>query len=133
MRGLLIRFAVTAVAVFLATSIVPGIEAQSASAGIAAVIVLSFLNAIIRPVLYLFSIPFIILTLGLFMVLINALLLQLVSVLVKGFIVEGFWPSVFGALLISVVSSILNVWVSEQGQIEVVVHKQRPPRIINPD
>lgn len=133
MRGLLIRFAVTAVAVFLATSIVPGIEAQSVSAGIAAVIVLSFLNAIIRPVLYLFSIPFIILTLGLFMVLINALLLQLVSVLVKGFIVEGFWPSVFGALLISVVSSILNVWVSEQGQIEVVVHKQRPPRIINPD
>lgn len=133
MRGLLIRFAVTAVAVFLATSIVPGIEAQSVSAGIAAVIVLSFLNAIIRPVLYLFSIPFIILTLGVFMVLINALLLQLVSVLVKGFIVEGFWPSVFGALLISVVSSILNVWVSEQGQIEVVVHKQRPPRIINPD
>lgn len=133
MRGLLIRFAVTAVAVFLATSIVPGIEAQSVSAGIAAVIVLSFLNAIIRPILYLFSIPFIILTLGLFMVLINALLLQLVSVLVKGFIVEGFWPSVFGALLISVVSSILNVWVSDQGQIEVVVHKQRPPRIINPD
>lgn len=133
MRGLLIRFAVTAVAVFLATSIVPGIEAQSVSAGIAAVIVLSFLNAIIRPILYLFSIPFIILTLGLFMVLINALLLQLVSVLVKGFVVEGFWPSVFGALLISVVSSILNVWVSDQGQIEVVVHKQRPPRIINPD
>lgn len=133
MRGLLIRFAVTAVAVFLATSIVPGIETQSLSAGIAAVIVLSFLNAIIRPILYLFSIPFIILTLGLFMVFINALLLQLVALLVKGFVVEGFWPAVFGALLISVVSSLLNVWVSEQGHIEVVVHKRRPPRIINPD
>ena len=133
MRGLLIRFAVTAVAVFLATSIVPGIEVHSVSAGIAAVLVLSFLNALVRPILYLFSLPFIILTLGLFMVLVNALLLHLVAFFVKGFTVEGFWPSVFGALLISVVSSVLNLWVSEQGRVEVVVHRRRPPRIINPD
>ncbi len=133
MRGLLIRFAVTAVAVFVATSIVPGIEAQSLSAGVAAVIVLAFLNAIVRPILYFFSLPFIMLTLGLFMVLVNALLLHLVAFLVKGFVVEGFWPSVFGAVLISVVSSILNLWVSEQGRMEVVRHRRRPPRIINPD
>ncbi len=133
MRGLLIRFAVTAVAVFVATSIVPGIEAQSLSAGVAAVIVLSFLNAIVRPILYFFSLPFIMLTLGLFMVLVNALLLHLVAFLVKGFVVEGFWPSVFGAVLISVVSTILNLWVSEEGRMEVVRHRRRPPRIINPD
>ena len=133
MRGLLIRFTVTALAVFLATSIVPGIEAQSLSAGIAAVIVLSFLNAIVRPILYLFSLPFIILTLGLFVVLVNALLLHLVAFLVKGFIVDGFWPAVFGAVLISVVSSLLNLCVSEQGRVEVVMHRPRPPRIINPD
>ncbi len=133
MRGLLIRFTVTALAVFLATSIVPGIEAQSLFAGIAAVIVLSFLNAIVRPILYLFSLPFIILTLGLFVVLVNALLLHLVAFLVKGFIVDGFWPAVFGAVLISVVSSLLNLCVSEQGRVEVVVHRPRPPRIINPD
>ena len=133
MRGLLIRFTVTALAVFLATSIVPGIEAQSLSAGIAAVLVLSFLNAIVRPILYLFSLPFILLTLGLFMVLVNALLLHLVAFLVKGFVVDGFWPAVFGALLISVVSSLLNLLVSEQGRVEVAVHRRSPPRIINPD
>ncbi len=133
MRGLLIRFTVTGMAVFLATAIVPGIEARSLSAGIAAVVVLSFLNAILRPVLYLFSIPFIILTLGLFMVVVNAFLLQVVAWLVKDFVVEGFWSSVFGALLISVASSILNLFVSERGHVEVVVHRQKPPRIINPN
>ena len=133
MRGLFIRFTITAVAVFLATSVVPGIEAEGVAAGTAAVLVLSFLNALVRPFLYLLSIPFIIVTLGVFMVFINALLLHLVAFLVKGFTVEGFWASVFGALLISVVSSLLNLFVSERGQMEIVVHRQKPPRVINPD
>ncbi len=131
MMGLLIRFVVTGIAVFLATAIVPGIEVQSASAGVAAVIALALLNAVVRPFLYLLSLPFIILTLGLFMVIINALLLQLVSFLVNGFVVQGFWPSVAGAVLISVVSGILNLWISEQGHVEIVIHRSKPPRIVN--
>ena len=131
MMGLLIRFVVTGIAVFLATAIVPGIEVQSASAGVAAVIALALLNAVVRPFLYLLSLPFIILTLGLFMVIINALLLQLVSLLVNGFVVQGFWPSVGGAVLISVVSGILNLWISEQGHVEIVIHRSKPPRIVN--
>jgi len=131
MMGLLIRFVVTGIAVFLATVIVPGIEVHSASAGVAAVIALALLNAVVRPFLYLLSLPFIILTLGLFMVIINALLLQLVSLLVKGFVVQGFWPSVGGAVLISVVSGILNLWISEQGHVEIVIHRSKPPRIVN--
>jgi len=134
MKGLLIRFVVTGVAVLLAAEIVPGIRLESFSAGVAAVIVFSLLNAVVRPVLYLLSLPLIIVTLGLFMVVINALLLQLVAWLVNGFVVEGFWPSVWGALLISVVSTILNLWVSDQGHMEVVVHRnRRPPKVINPD
>jgi putative membrane protein len=133
MKALLIRFVVTGVAVFLAITIVPGIEAQSLSAGLAAVLLLSLLNAAVRPVLYLFSLPLIILSLGLFMVLINALLLQLVGWLVKGFVVEGFWASVWGALLISVVSFTLNLWINEQGRVELMIQRSRPPRIVNPD
>ena len=131
MKGLLIRFSITGIAVLLASEIVPGIEVTSLGAGLAAVIALALLNAVIRPILYLFSIPFIILTLGVFMVIINALLLQLVAFLVKGFVVEGFWPSVGGALLISLVSSILNLWVSDHGRMEIVVHRPKPPRVIN--
>lgn len=132
MYGVLIRFAITAVAVFLATSVVPGIEARTFSAGLAAVLVLSILNAVVRPILYLFSLPLIIVTLGLFMVLVNALLLHIVAWLVKGFVVEGFWASIFGALIISLVSAILNLWVSERGHLEVVMHSRKPPHIINP-
>jgi len=131
--GIFLRFAVTALAVFVATSIVPGIEAQTLSAGIAAVLVLSFLNALIRPILYILSLPFIVVTLGLFTVVVNALLLQLVAWMVKGFVVQGFWASILGALLISIVSTILNLWVSDQGRIEVVSQRRPPPRIINPD
>ncbi|MGH7165114.1 MAG: phage holin family protein [Nitrospiraceae bacterium] len=133
MKGLLIRFVVTGVAVLLAGAIVVGIEVQSVEAGIAAVIVLALLNALVRPILYFLSLPFIILTLGLFMVIINALLLLFVAFMVKGFVVAGFWPAVWGAVLISVVSSILNLWVSEEGHVEVVVHRRKPPRIVNPD
>ena len=131
MIGVLIRFVVTGIAVFLATAIVPSIEVQSSSAGIAAVIVLALLNAVVRPFLYLLSLPFIILTLGLFMVIINALLLQLVSLLVKGFVIQGFWPAVWGAVLISLVSSILNLWISERGHVEIVIHRSKAPRIVN--
>ncbi len=131
MRGLLIRFTVTGVAVLLASAIIPGIEVESASAGLAAVIVLAMLNALVRPILYLFSLPFIVLTLGVFMVVINALLLQFAAFLVKGFVVTGFWPSVGGAILISLVSGILNLWVSEQGRMEIVIHRPKPPRVIN--
>jgi putative membrane protein len=131
MKGLLIRFVVTGTAVLLTAEIIPGIEVEGPSAGIAAVILLALLNALVRPVLYLLSLPFIILTLGLFMVIINAFLLQLVSFLVKGFLVEGFWPAFWGAVLISVVSSLLNLFISGEGRVEIVIHRSKPPRIVN--
>ena len=133
MKGLLIRFAVTGVAVLVAVQIVPGIRVDGFSAGLAAVVVFALLNAVVRPVLYLLSLPLIVVTLGLFIVVINALMLRLVAWLVTGFVVDGFWPSVWGALLISIVSTILNLLVSDQGKMEVVVHRnRRPPKIINP-
>ena len=120
MKGFLIRCAITGFAVLLASQIIPGIEITGLASGIVAVVFLSFLNAIIRPVLYLLSAPFILVTLGFFMLFINGFLLYLVSVFVKGFIVSGFWPAVGGALIISFVSGILNFWISEQGRIEIV-------------
>ncbi len=120
MKGFFIRCGITGLAVVLASQIIPGIEIMSFGSGLAAVIILAFLNAIIRPILYLLSAPFILVTLGFFMVLINAFLLYVVGGLVKGFLVSGFWPAVGGAILISIVSGILNLWISEQGRIEMV-------------
>jgi putative membrane protein len=131
MKGVLIRFVITGVAVFLAAHIIPGIELDTLGAGLAAAIILALLNALVRPILYLFTLPLIVLTLGLFMVVINAVLLQLASGLVKGFHVTGFWASLWGAVVISLVSTILNLWVSEHGRWEVVTYRPKPPRIVN--
>ena len=129
MKGFFIRCGITGFAVLLASQIIPGIEILSFGSGVAAVVILSFLNAIIRPILYLLSAPFILVTLGFFMVLINAFLLYFVSGLVKGFLVSGFWPAVGGAILISIVSAILNLWISEQGRIEMVTRTQTGRKI----
>jgi putative membrane protein len=129
MKGFLIRCGITGLAVLLASQIIPGIDIISFGSGVAAVVILAFLNAIIRPILYLLSAPFILVTFGFFMVLINAFLLYLVSGLVKGFLVSGFWPAVGGAILISIVSAILNLWISEQGRIEMVTRTQTGRKI----
>jgi putative membrane protein len=129
MKGFFIRCAITGVAVLLASQVIPGLEVTGLGSGVAAVVILSFLNAIIRPILYLLSAPFIFVTLGLFMVLINGFLLYLVSILVKGFIVSGFWPAVGGALIISFISAVLNLWISEQGRIEIVTHSSSGRKI----
>ncbi len=134
MRRALIRVLITGIAVFLAITIVPGLEADSLAAGIAAVLVLTFLNVILRPILFLLALPLIVFTLGLFLVVLNALLLELTAFLVKGFTVSGFWPSVGGALIISLVTTILNSWIIDrQTHIEVEEDNRRPPKIINPD
>ena len=132
MRGLLIRFVITAIAVLVAGHVIPGIQVDGLGAALAAAILLAILNAILRPILYLLSLPFILVTLGLFMIVINALLLKLVAALVQGFVVNGFWPAFWGAVVISVVSTILNLGVSEEGRWEMVSQERRkPPRIIN--
>jgi len=133
MRKVLTRILITGVAVFLAVATVPGLEADSLTAGIAAVLVLTVLNVLIRPILFVLTLPLIVFTLGLFLVVLNALLLELTAYLVKGFSVSGFWPAVGGALIISLVSTILNAWLIEQRPPEEIIVQQRPPKIINPE
>lgn len=133
MTGLFTRILVTGIAVFLAINIVPGIEVQSWSAGLAAVLVLTILNTLVRPLLYVMSLPLILLTFGLFMVIINAALLELVASMVKGFIVTGLWPAILGSLVISIVTTILTAMTSTQIRSVRLDDppERRPPRIIN--
>ena len=129
MRGFVIRVVVTGIAVLLATELVSGITIDSLVAGLAGGVVLAILNALIRPILYLLSAPFIVVTFGLFMVGINALLLNVVSFFVKGFHVVGFWSAIWGALIISIVSGVLNLFISERGGVEIAVRSHSPRRI----
>ena len=121
MRGFLLRFMVTGLAVLVASKIISGIHIDSVASGIVAVLVLAILNALVRPILYLLSAPFIVVTLGLFMLVINGFLLGVVSYLVEGFQVDGFWPAVGGAVIISLVSGFMNFFIAERGQVEVAM------------
>ncbi len=129
MRGFVFRFLVTGLALLVAAGIVPGLSIESFGAGVVAVFVLALLNAVIRPLLYVLSAPFILVTFGLFMVVINAFLLHLVSVLVNGFHVEGFWPAAGGAILISLVSVFMNRMASSRDHVQTVVVDSRSRKI----
>jgi putative membrane protein len=133
LRAAVIRVLITGIAVFLAVMIVPGLEVDSLGAGLAAVLVLIVLNLLVRPILFVLTLPLIVLSLGLFLIVVNALLLELTAYLVSGFSVTGFWPAVGGAVVISLVTMILNSWTSDHRPTERRAFPQRPPKIINPD
>jgi putative membrane protein len=133
MRAAIIRVLITGIAVFLAVMIVPGFQVDSFPAGIAVVLVLTILNLLVRPILLMLTLPLIVLSLGLFLIVVNALLLELTAYLVTGFSVTGFWPAVGGSVVISLVTMILNILTSDRRPVEPRSFPQRPPKIINPD
>ena len=98
---LLVRWLVLALGVMLATRIVPGIRCENGTTLIVVVLLLSFFNAILKPLLVLFTLPFILFTMGLGVVVINALLFLLVGQIVDGFVVTGFWTALGGSLVVS--------------------------------
>lgn len=105
--NLIIRWLVLALGVTLAEKIVPGIHCEDARTLMVVVVLLSFFNAVLRPLLVLFTLPFIVLTLGLGLVVINALLFLLVSRLVEGFHVDGFWAAFWGAIIVGITNLLL--------------------------
>lgn len=121
--GFVLRVLINAAAIYLAATIVPGMEVRDVLTALGAGLVLGLINAVVRPVLVLLTLPATILTLGLFLFVLNGLCLWLTAQLVKGFEVQGFWSAVLGALLISVVSWILTAFVSDRGRIDVITRR----------
>ena len=91
MRGFLIRAVVVAIGLWVASQIIPGVEIRSPSSLIAAALLLGVVNAVIRPIIVILTLPITLLTLGLFLLVINGLMIELVAHLLDGFVVSGFW------------------------------------------
>lgn len=108
MSQLLIRWLVLALGVLIATKIVPGISCSDGVTLLVVAGVLGFFNAILKPLLLLFTLPFILLTMGLGIILINALLFFWAGNLVQGFYVASFWVAVKGALVVSITNLVLS-------------------------
>ncbi|MCF3648508.1 phage holin family protein [Synoicihabitans lomoniglobus] len=113
---MLVRWSVLALGVTIATKIVPGIECNEPSTLIIVVVLLSFLNAVLKPLLMLFALPFIVVTMGLGIVLINATLFWLVGELVNGFSVASFGSALLGAIIVSVTNLVLNSVLGPKGK-----------------
>lgn len=125
---LLLRWAILALGVVLATKLVPGIRCDDGATLVAVVLLLSFFNAILKPLLLLFTLPFIVLTLGFGVLVINALLFLFVGRLVDGFHVAGFWPALWGALVVSLTNLFVSAIVRGGNR-----PAARPPAKAKPD
>jgi putative membrane protein len=123
--GFLIRLFLNALALLIVSTVIPGIEVRGILPALSAAFFLGVVNAVVRPVIVILTLPLTIITLGLFIPLLNAALLKLISLMIRGFEVHGFWSAVFGAILLSLISGLLNVFISEQGHVEVIVQRRR--------
>ena len=121
MLGFILRTLITGLGIWLAAYLVPGVSATSTGALIWAAIALGLINAFVRPVLVLLTLPFTIATLGLFLLILNAGMLNLAGWFVDGFEVVGFWSAVFGAVVISLVSGLCSKFIGAKGRYEVLV------------
>jgi putative membrane protein len=117
MTGLLLRWLILTAAILAAAYLLIGIEVRDFLSAFMAAAVLGILNAVLRPLLILLTLPLNILSLGLFTFVINAFLLKMASGLIPGFEVHGFWTALAGALIITLVSGLLNALIGkEQGR-----------------
>jgi putative membrane protein len=111
MLGLIVRWLLSALALFLTARLVPGIHVTDATSLFIAVLVLGLLNAILRPIVNMFTGCLQILTLGLLTLIINAAFFGLAASLVPGFEVRGFWAAFWGAIVMSILSFIFSMFV----------------------
>jgi putative membrane protein len=128
MSGFLVRLLIGALGLWLAQALVPGVEIRGTGTLLVAALLLGFVNAVVRPVVVLLTLPFTVLTLGLFLWVINALMLSLVATLLEGFTLRGFGSALLGALVISLTGWIASWYVGPSGRVEVMIVRTRVGR-----
>jgi putative membrane protein len=123
MVGFLVRAAVVAIGLWVASRIVPGVGFSTGENLIWAAILLGIVNAIVRPVLVFLTFPITLLTLGLFLLIINGLMVELVAHFLKGFEVDGLWPAILTSLVVSLTSWVMSCFVGPAGFEVVAVRR----------
>lgn len=120
MTGIILRIVIVALGLWLATEIFPGLRFAGAGTLFAAALLLGIVNAIVRPIAILLTLPLTLLTLGLFLLVVNAGMLGLVALLLSGFQIDDFWTAVGASLVVSVVSWLASGLIGNNGKIEVI-------------
>jgi putative membrane protein len=121
MNGVLFRTLILMLGLFLASAILPGVSITGAGTFILASILLALVNVFVRPIAFVLTLPITIVTLGLFLFVINAAMFGLVAAMLDGFVVAGFWSAVFGAIVVSITSTVASWYIGPDGHVEVYV------------
>ena len=125
MRGFWIRLAISALGLWIASAIVPGMEIAGVGTLVLAALLLGLVNAVVRPVLVILTLPITILTLGIFILVVNAAMLGLVAALLENFMLAGFFSALSGALIVSLTGWLAAWYIGPEGRVEVmIVHRE---------
>ena len=125
MQGFILRLLIIMLGLFLASRLLPGVSIEGTGTFIFAALFLGVVNAIVRPVLFVLTLPITIITLGLFLFVLNAAMFGLVAAFLDNFVVAGFWSAVFGAIIVSITSTVASWFIGPDGRYEVLVIRRR--------
>ena len=114
--NLVTKILISTLAVLLTAYILPGVKVDGFLTAVVVAAVLAFLNAVVKPLMILFTIPITILSLGLFLMVINALIILLAAKLVDGFVVRGFWWAILFSIILSITNSVFESILNEKNE-----------------
>lgn len=121
MQGIVIRTLITLLGLYMASALIPGVQITGTSSFILASVLLCLVNGFVRPIAFLLTLPLTILTLGLFLFVLNAAMFGLVASMLDNFSVAGLGSAILGALIVSITSTIASWYVGPDGRYEVFV------------
>lgn len=125
MAGFILRLLIVALGLWLASELVPGIEVKGVGTLLGAALLLGIVNAVVRPMFIILTLPLTVVTLGLFLLVINAAMLGLVAWVFDGFTIAGFWAALFGSVVVSITGWLASYFIGPRGRIEVIVVRRR--------
>ncbi len=121
MQGFFLRTLITMLGLLLASAIIPGVTINGTGSVILAAVLLGLVNGFVRPVAFLLTLPITVVTLGLFLFVLNAAMFGLVAAMLDNFVVAGFWSAIFGSLIVSVTSTFASWYIGPDGRVDVIV------------
>ena len=124
MAGIIVRTLICMLGLFLASALLPGVEIEGPGTFILAALLLGLANGFIRPIAIVLTLPLTIVTLGLFILVINAAMFGLVAAMLDNFTVAGLFSAMFGALIVSITSTVASWYIGPRGQVEIYVVRQ---------
>ena len=121
MQGFVLRTLIYMLGLYLASAILPGVAISGVGTFILAAVLMGLVNAVVRPLAFLLTLPLTIVTLGLFLLVLNAAMFGLVAAVWPGFAVSGFWAALFGWLIVSVTSTLASWYIGPDGRVDILV------------